>query len=243
MRLYFFLFKSLIGIILAATFTIPSFAGDFAERRIIGFSEDGKRFAFEQYGRQDGSGFPYSEIFIIDTHSDTWTSGSPFKARLEDETQPVPTARHAALIKAGEALNDIIRPGKIIATNRATELTGDTKRMVALPRVVVPPIDQPLEFRIEAIALPGEELCNQFGQSNGFRLVQIDASDGGQTKILHEDKSIPKSRNCPLDYDLADIVTYYPNNGEPVAAVLILMKTVGFEGPDGRYLAVTTKLD
>ena len=243
MRLSLLLFKSLTSLLFVCLFALSAFAGDFAQRHIIGFSEDGKRFAFEQYGIQDGSGFPYSEIFIIDTASDTWVSGSPFKVRLEDEAQSVSAARNAALAKAGNALNGITQPGTIIATNRATELTGDTRRMVALPRIAAPPIDEPVEFRIENIALPGKELCNQFGQSNGFRLTRIDASDGGKTRILHQDSKIPNSRNCPLDYHLADIITYYPNNSGPVAAVLILMKTVGFEGPDGRYLAVTTKLD
>ena len=132
--------------------------------------------------------------------------------------------------------------GTVVATNQPTEKGIDRKRMVANPRIVVPPIDQDIEFRLETITLPAPSMCADFGASSGFRLLQIGTNDGETTRILHEDGSIPSSRNCPLDYDLADIVTYYPDNGTPVAAVLILMQQVGFEGPDGRYLAVTTQL-
>ena len=54
-----------------------AWAGDYASRHVIGFSADGRYFAFEQYGAQDGSGFPYAEIFIIDTQADSWVAGSP----------------------------------------------------------------------------------------------------------------------------------------------------------------------
>jgi predicted secreted protein len=40
-------------------------AGDYAYRDILGFSSDGKSFAFEEYGVQDGSGFPYANIFVV----------------------------------------------------------------------------------------------------------------------------------------------------------------------------------
>ena len=38
---------------------------------------------------------------------------------------------------------------------------------------------------------------------------------------------------------LADLITYYPPTGDAVVVGLILMERFGFEGPDGRYLAVT----
>ncbi|MBN9059609.1 MAG: DUF2259 domain-containing protein, partial [Rhizobiales bacterium] len=57
----------LISGALAAAAPTAAMAGDFAERSILGFSPDGGRFAFEEFGIQDGSGFPYSNIFVLDT--------------------------------------------------------------------------------------------------------------------------------------------------------------------------------
>ena len=73
--------------LMALAIAFPAVAGDFANRDIIGFSADGSRFAFEEYGQQDGSGFAYSNIYIyvIDTAIDRWTDGSPFRVMIKDE--------------------------------------------------------------------------------------------------------------------------------------------------------------
>ncbi len=67
------------SILIDFTSCIYVYAGDFAKREIHGFSIDGQLFAFEEYGVQDGSGFPYSTIYVIDTSTDQWTANSPFE--------------------------------------------------------------------------------------------------------------------------------------------------------------------
>src|SRR5690606_36811639 len=57
------------GALLAALASIlsqftPAFAGDTASLDVLGYSPDGKVFAFEEYGIADGSGFPYSNIYF-----------------------------------------------------------------------------------------------------------------------------------------------------------------------------------
>ena len=78
-------------------------AGDFAELNILGFSADGAVFAFEQYGVQDGSGFPYAERFYIDTGDDSFVSGTPIRVRIDDENASVDDARAQART-AGQAI-------------------------------------------------------------------------------------------------------------------------------------------
>jgi predicted secreted protein len=226
-------------ILLSLSICFSAQAGDFAKREIHGFSVDGGLFAFEEYGVQDGSGFPYSNIYVVDTATDQWTAGSPYRIRLDDETKTVFDAREEARILAGTVMKSFENRGNVVATNRATELGIDDKRMIANPRLVVPPIDDAIEFRLEEIPFAGTETCEAFGATKGFRLLKIGTRDSDETKMLHEDASVPESRNCPLGYALADLVTYYPEGQSPVFAVLIRMQTVGFEGPDGRYLAVT----
>ena len=75
---------------------------------------------------------------------------------------------------------------------------------------------------------------------HGFRLTLTTAAGGTQT--LAEDTEIPSSRHCPLSYAISDVLTYYPDGGEPVLAVILGLYTVGFEGPDRRFLAVTAPL-
>jgi len=67
---------ALIAALLVFNLTSQSRAGDAATLNILGFSSDGSVFAFEEYGVQDGSGFPYANRFYIDTETDTFmTSG------------------------------------------------------------------------------------------------------------------------------------------------------------------------
>ena len=54
---------------------LSALAADGAFLDIIGYSPDSRYFAFEQYGVQDGSGFPYADIFIVDLASNSWVKG------------------------------------------------------------------------------------------------------------------------------------------------------------------------
>ena len=77
----------LVAVVIACTLcAAPASAGDFAERHIFGFSPDGSHFAFEEYGVQDGSGFPYSNIYIVDVANDSWLPGTPLRVRIDDES-------------------------------------------------------------------------------------------------------------------------------------------------------------
>jgi predicted secreted protein len=117
----------------ALLFQAPARAGDFAERYILGFSPGGRSFAFEQYGIQDGTGFPYADIFLIDTQTGQWVAGSPFRVLLKDERAQLKWARRDAVTKAGNALRErlISVPGRILASNPPQELSADPHAVTA----------------------------------------------------------------------------------------------------------------
>jgi predicted secreted protein len=56
-------------------------AADYTHDRVIGFSEDGRYFAFETYGLQRGSGLPFAKLFVVDLDRDARVQGSPIRAR------------------------------------------------------------------------------------------------------------------------------------------------------------------
>lgn len=238
MRGLFFLF--LASLALAG----PAKAGDVAQLEILGFSRDGKVFAFEEYGVEDGSGFPYANRYYIDTATDSFVKGSPVRVRLDDESASLDTARRQAREK-GEAIvgQEELAANRGIAAgfNPVTELSADPHRMAVNPRPVFPPIDPPLEFRLDEIAMSGPDMCASQGQVSGFRLLRIEAQPGGKTGLLHEDESIPQSRGCPAGYRLGAVQTF---SGQSLSAyaVLIAVQRYGFEGPDYRWIAVTGKL-
>ena len=232
----------IVGLLTLFAVTPAARAGDAAELEILGFSKDGGVFAFEEYGVQDGSGFPYSNRYYIDTKTDKFLPGTPIRVRIDDETATLDAARKQAR-QGGEKIISqdelAANRGFTAGLNPVTELSADPFRMAVNPRPVFPAIDPPVEFRLEQIPLAGAEVCMSQGEIKGFRLLRIDARDGGQTQLLHEDESIPKSRGCPFGYGIGGIQTLSSQGGLIAYAVLISVRQYGFEGPDHRWIAVT----
>ena len=225
---------STAGIMLPAS----SFAGDVADREIIGFSADGGYFAFEQYGYQDGSGFPYSEIFVIDTERNAWVGGSPFEVLIKDEKGSLEEARTQSRTKATALLSEhgINVQGRILASNPVTELSANPKRVEVNPESNVANIVPPILVKLRTFSLESP-LCRTFTQDPilGFQLTI--GQKGQRAATVHKDDRIPKSRGCPLRYAIRDVIRYRRRN-YTVYIVLISVFQHGFEGPDVRYIAV-----
>jgi hypothetical protein len=101
-------------------------AGDVAEMRPIGFSPDGRFFALEQFGEQDGSGFAYAEIQVIDTETDSYVPGTPVSVLIRREEASVGEARRESL-KQAKTILDIRKigddPGFLVALAPIGELS------------------------------------------------------------------------------------------------------------------------
>ena len=221
----------------------PALAGDAAELAILGFTADGAVFAFEEYGVQDGSGFPYANRFYIDTATDSFVPGTPIRVRIDDEAASVEDARRQARTQAQAVTADAaLTPGFTAGFNPITELSADPHRLAVNPRPVVPAIDAPLEFRLEEIALEQPANCHGLGEAVGFRLVRAGIAPDETARLVHEDAAIPSSRNCPLGYRLGAVQTFFPEGGAPVYAVLVTVRSLGFEGPNHRWIAVPGRL-
>ena len=76
---------SLAGLIALCLLATPAFAGDRALVDIIGYSQDADYFAFEEFGIQDGSGFAYSNVYVVNLETDSWALGTPIRVRADDE--------------------------------------------------------------------------------------------------------------------------------------------------------------
>ncbi|PSH62266.1 hypothetical protein CU102_25740 [Phyllobacterium brassicacearum] len=221
-------------------------AGDAAKLDIIGFSKDGGVFAFEEYGVQDGSGFPYANRFYIDTTTDKFLPKTPVRVRLDDENASLESARE----KAGRDAQGVTslmdedlqaNAGMTVAANPVTELSADPFKVRVNPRPVFPAIDPALTVALEEIAVPASDVCQNIGEIKGFRLTLLEDKPDAKPELLHEDAATPASRGCPQGYSIGAVQTYYPESGEPVIAVMIAVRGMGFEGPDHRWLAVTKR--
>ncbi|MCW5696929.1 MAG: DUF2259 domain-containing protein [Bauldia sp.] len=217
-------------------------AADYAELQVIGFFAGGAVFAFEEYGMQDGSGFPYSNIYVIDTATDSWLPGTPIRV-MGTEEDTVEEMRSAALLAATPILTPYGEPeqGRTVVSNPLTELSADPHHAEFRTRFYMAPGVPGHSLDITVFPLPAAEFCPlDFGYDYvGFELVLT--LDTGETRILNHDTRIPSNRRCPTGYEIAEVIAY-EQPGEMVLAILIDLLQLGFEGEDRRYLALTTRI-
>lgn len=223
-------------------------AGDAARLNVLGFSANGEIFAFEQYGIQDGSGFAYAERFYINTHKDSFISGTPIRVRLDDEMASLNEARAQAKTQAENITNTAdtnlsMSRATIAASHSITQINGNPHFMQFTPRAIFPPIDAPLALQLIAKDVPSRDLCQELQAQKGFKLLLSNVETGSAWNTLNDDQTLPQSRGCPLGYRLHQAITYYPAGATPILVVIIAIRSFGFEGPDHRYMAITHQLD
>ncbi len=225
-----------------------AFAANGAALGLIGFSPDGRFFAFEQYGHEDASGFPYWDVFVIDLEKNDWVKGTPVQLWLEEDGASLAEARDKARMAAAAALKEanVTAPAQLLAANPATEVLPARERLTfdRWYRSWGARADDKgtelgrHELTVERIALPRPSACHEDdGDTYGFTLTHKRLDDG-VVRVIHKDTRIPASRGCPVAYDLAAVVaqTGFPETDRLVAIIGVYAK--GFEGLDHRYIAV-----
>jgi len=234
--------RLLIALASLVLVAMPARAVDYAERLVLGFSPDGRYFAFAEYGMQDGSGFAYANAYVIDTANDSWLKGTPVRILIEDEGSTEFDALGQALAKIDPIADqfDIQRPPEVVAHNPITQVNSDPFAVRFLRRMMNDVHDQYVTtLKLEEFVLPKPRDCpDDYGDFKGMKLTLLPAG-GGPARVLVDDKAIPQSRGCPLGYRISEVM-FSPD--APVMAVLIDVRALGFEGWDRRFMAVTANV-
>lgn len=239
----------LLASLLAAVVMMPNvgFAGDGAGLDVIGFSRDGRHFAFAQEGIQDGSGFPYANIHVIDTDTNREAEGSPFTQVVEDDSDA--EARAEADAKAKPMLERLA-----IAAAVPVAVNGMASPFEALTPMDVRPAlaRETAELRFWHSALLGEavmrleqprvtqEKCEAMQPGETVGAVLKLQRGVGDVTVLLDDQSDPARLMCPSAYGLAAV---YLDRGANRLVAVLSYYPIGFEGPDRRYRAIGWKID
>ncbi|MFN4209226.1 MAG: DUF2259 domain-containing protein [Devosia sp.] len=228
---------SLLGL---AALVGPAMAGDRALIDLIGYSTDARYFAFEEYGIQDGSGFAYSNIYVVDLAEDEWVVGTPVRVRGESEAMTLSVVRAEAQATAAEDLATlgIDRPAELVALvgDGAPGLDADRLRF-GMPGYEPGAVRGDHELRLSSFPVTAAAPCTEwFGVDPlGYQLTLV--NDEGSRQI-HRDGDLPRSRGCPVTYRLHGVVLPFQADSVDDAVVLISVYPGSFEGPDRRFIAV-----
>jgi predicted secreted protein len=226
-------------------------AADGAKFRAIGFSADNKYFAFEQYGVQDGSGFAYVDIFVIDIPADKWVTGTPIKLLLEDETMSVTAVREKAKKQSSGLLKSLKISGdaEFLASNPFGEIVADRSKVTFHDHynngmgLAGNADDQgSWGLNVTTVDVPLPDGCEDDIGVKGFKLELINHKSKASA-VLHLDKNLPKSRFCTVGYDVEAIVQPVGGSeaGQMIAVIGVYSR--GFEGSDRRFIAIPFKLN
>jgi predicted secreted protein len=233
--------SGIFGAILAGLLAsaAPACAGDTASLNVLGYSADGRVFVFEEYGIQDGSGFPYSVFYFIDTENDSYVPGTPIRVLKEDEGALV-EARRTARGNA-QALLDRYRPeenpGIVLAHNPISEADSDPHRVRYHIYPSSPPMAETSTLELKEKPFPTPKRCIEMaGAYSGFTLKLTEALGKKVELTLHDDEAVPQSRSCANGYRIGAVIRG-DDEIKPFIAMIQLSR-FGFEGNDLRWIAV-----
>ena len=217
---------------------LPAMAGDAALIDYIGYSPDGRYFAFEEYGIQDGSGFGFSNIYVVDLVNDRWVTGTPFRVVIEDFEGELVQARASAAQQAADVLNEleVATPAHLLALNGDGDpRTGDGKELeFGRPGYG---LSEPVEVQtltLEAVERPSGLDCEIIENETFGFVLRLDG-----TTVHRDTGAIPRSRGCVMDYRIHSVLRPYDYAMAPGGALAVIsVYPFGFEGPDRRFLVV-----
>lgn len=212
----------------------PAIAGDAAYPEALGFSDDGTRFAFAEWGIQDGSGFSYANVFVIDLVKDAWIA-PPVRKLVQDEAAQPRAVLNSALVEAEAVLAGagIDQPARLVfARPYVIQQAGARHSLGWRPISMLGGRAEPHEIMVEIFPLDGVD-CDD--ESYGLALRW----DGRE---VYRDTRLSTSRGCPLGYSV-DRVYISESLRANYAVALVGVYRWSFEGPDLRYIAVPIPLN
>ncbi|QEN86702.1 DUF2259 domain-containing protein [Labrys sp. KNU-23] len=241
------------GALLNVLALASAFAGDAAVPDIIGFSRDGRYFAFEEYGTLDASIHPYSTIHVIDLDTGQPVAGSPL-AVSHDKEGPEEVARAEVRKKAlpllaklgigekptrqvvheGARLFDAPPPDQAYATMAAEVTNLSIEDAVADGEVTVDVLPRPTT----------DTTCAAQGREGlkSFSLVRTLPENDRDNQIVYVDEASGYERGCSQSNGLNALFVFKPANARPRLVALVSYWPRNWEEPDRRYLAIPVPL-
>jgi predicted secreted protein len=206
------------GLLLAAA--ASAHAGDTSQLEFLGFSPDLRYCGFEVHGVLDGSGFPYSTVYLVDVDANDYAAAPFAFVGRDGETEEEVRDKAAGLARSlKEKLGvDGSNTGTLVEAGSAGRLRLDLSGggAKASLRLTERPTDKTSDEGLEE------------------KMFELDLLAGGKTVVLQKDRTLPKGRSGAYRYSIARAYV----NGGKVAAFLEYERP-GFEGPDVRQMIVT----
>lgn len=222
-----------MALLVLASGTQAAIGGDAAELKVLGFSPEGRYFAFEQHGAAKGS--TYSVITVVDVETGRPVKGS--RTSYSDEERQRLASINKANARQIRRLK-ISQKGLMTVSVRGHDVEPFDEASVksfAMPRSWFGP-ESWLVLRQFKMA----ERCAKANASPvGFGLA-LERQSAPAVRLSH-DVAIPLSRGCPTRYRIADAHARRAPDGATALVVIVQNSTPGVDAQN-RYMAVSARI-
>lgn len=226
----------LIGLwlVLCATPGAARAALDKPALDVLGFSADGRFFAYRQSGIEPRSGQAYADLFVVDTTDDSWVVGTPVRVRRDEAQGGLPRALKALGLQSDRLM-------RRLGLNRAAAGVAFVSKELDQMWLTLPWSERALLRLVPRgdLAAPGCPVSVPMtrGRVRGFDLT---VQRPTEVSVLHSDREVPRARGCALSYMFASGFMKPRGNEVVIAAVIAYREQTGAPGDNRlRYMAVT----
>lgn len=223
----------LIIAIFLFSFSLPAAALERPRLDVLGFSPDGRFFAYQQSGYDRGQ-VAFADLFVIDTKTDKRVSGSPIRIRYTPDQGDLAAAR--AALKAQSA-----RYLKRLGLNRASagvSYVPKTRTQMSLDL----PWGERAQIKLEThdgMAAPGCPISVPV-KKGAIAGLSLTMQLPEQVTVLYNDTMVPRGRGCPLSYRFASGFVKSRGSDAVIANVIAYQEaTMRKDEYVTRYMAVT----
>lgn len=217
-------------------------AADSAEFNLIGFSRSGGHVAWEQYGVQDGSGFPWASLYVESAVSGNTVLGDTLVLNIYEGGLPedwfdqdldlVGLLRDSLLSAHGPEMDRMgIMPGEE-GVPLMVRLPTDLSRYQSTEFVrewYAPGFSRGPRYRLE---LRSDSVATEMMYMQPLVALKLVLQAAGREIVLAEDGG--EGAPVAYGYGVGAVHMY----GDSTLAVLLGKTTPGFEGPNSRWRLV-----
>jgi predicted secreted protein len=232
-----------LALVVLAFGTNAALGYDASALNVLGFSPDGRYFAFAQEG--DNEGGHYSITIAMEVASSRMVGGSPFIGIEDNQTLVDSQAKAAKLIEqlhisSQSSMAIAVPDAKVQETVNSTSV--DLLRSAAVKMLAMTPdwFGPDVRLVLNQTSRPSRKCDHGEAGIVSFGM-QLDRMPLPPIKI-GADKNIPYWVDCPAQYGIAGAHALRLQDGATALAVIVQYFYFGFEGPDRRFTAVTARI-
>ena len=228
-------------VLLVSALPASLFAAENSQVHPIGYSEQGRYFAYEEYGFSETDRAAYSKIYIIDLVQISQVVGTPILYQGRNSSQTLVDVRKEAQNFAQAFLSNLQfdtqaitialnGDGQLGVDRRALSfgvpIYGDSRRTAGQYNIT-----------LDSFETSAASECSKFTDKPplGFNLI---VENFGASREVYTDSILARSRECPIHYELHSVVLPFGATDISKSVGIVSVVTQGPEGQNRHYIAI-----